>query len=152
LRQLHLLLGVQAIQRSNRPYLCLFPDRLEHQYLDQPIHSADLRDLTVVNQAGTMVATFLLERSAAIPKRVGFGGCGRIILNAGTGVVTIRSVPPRHVKAAGYVDLMMRYADAAAARNALNSTADPHLPCGTANNKLRYWRVYAYCSLCRASM
>lgn len=52
--------GVQAIQRSNRPYMRLFPDRLEHQYLDQPIHWADLRDLTVVNQAGTMATTFLL--------------------------------------------------------------------------------------------
>lgn len=116
--------GLQALQRTRKPYLRLFPDRLEHQYLNLPIYWADLRNLSVVNQAGTMVTTFLLKRSAVFPKRIGFGGRGRIILNAGAGVVTIRSVPPRHYKAAGYIDLIMRYADAAAARTALAMTAD----------------------------
>jgi Zn-dependent protease with chaperone function len=118
------LFGMQALRRAKTPYLRLFPDRLVHQCLDQPIHWSDLRDLTVINQAGTMVTTFLLKRSAVFPKRIGFGARGRIILNAGAGVVTIRSVPPRHYKAAGYIDLIMRYADAAAARNALAKTAD----------------------------
>ncbi|NGP17032.1 M48 family metallopeptidase [Devosia aurantiaca] len=118
------LFGLQALRRAKTPYLRLFPDRVEHINLDQPIYWGDLRDLSVVNQAGTMVTTFLLKRPALAPKRVGFGGRGRIILNAGAGAVTIRSVPPRHYRAAGYIDLITRYADAAAARSALAPTAD----------------------------
>ena len=83
-----------------------------------------MRDLSVVNQAGTMVTTFLLKRSAPFPKRVGFGGRGRIILNPGAWMVTIRSVPPQHYKSAGYIDLIGRYANAAAARNALAQPAE----------------------------
>jgi hypothetical protein len=119
------LLGLQSLSRARTPYLRLFPDRIEHRSLDRPIFWTDLRDLSVGNHAGTMVTSFLLKRSASFPKRKGFGGRGRIILNPGAWTLTIRSVPPQRYKAAGYIELIGRYADAAAARNALAQTAAP---------------------------
>lgn len=115
------LMGWQSLQRARIPAIRLFPDRFEHRHLDRPIYWNEVRDLSVVNQAGTMVTTFLLKRSAAFPRRI--GGRGRIILNPGAWMVTIRSVPPQHYKARGYIELIGRYADAAAARNALAQSA-----------------------------
>jgi Zn-dependent protease with chaperone function len=115
------LLGAQSLGRARTPAMRLFPDRIEHRHLDRPVYWAEVRDFSVANQAGTMVTSFLLKRSASFPKRI--GGRGRIILNPGAWMLTIRSVPPQHYKARGYIDLIGRYADAAAARNALAQTA-----------------------------
>ncbi|QQR39916.1 M48 family metallopeptidase [Devosia rhizoryzae] len=114
-----LLLGLQAVQRSRTPFMWLYPDRVEHRHLDRPIMWSEVRNYSAVNASGTMVTTFLLKRSAKFPKCVGFGGRGRIILNPGAWVVTIRSVPPQKLKAKGYIELIDRYAQAAAAREAL---------------------------------
>jgi hypothetical protein len=121
------LLGLQTLRRARTPFMRLYPDRVEHIHLDRPIHWADMRDLQVVNQAGTMVTTFLLKRTAPFPKRKGWGGRGRIIINPGAWIVTIRSVPPQRYKAKGYIDLIGRYANAAAARQALKQTPNPQM-------------------------
>lgn len=111
------LLGVQALLRAKSPFMRLFPDRIEHRHLDRPIYWRQVRDWSVSNHAGTMVTTFLLKRTADFPKRR--GGRGQILLNPGAWIVTIRSVPPQRYKSRGYIELITRYADAAAARNAL---------------------------------
>jgi len=127
------LLGVQALRRAKTPFMRLFPDRIEHRHLDRPIYWDQLRNWSVGNHAGTMVTSFLLKRSATFPKRR--GGRGQVLLNPGAWVVTIRSVPPQHYKSGGYIDLITRYADAAAARNSLAARpADPDVPGASSKN------------------
>lgn len=111
------VLGIRALARARKPFLRLYPDRLEHRHLDRPIKWSDLRSLSVANRTGTAITTLLLKHTVPFPKRV--GGMGRVDLNPGGSMLTFSAVPPRHLKVQGYAELIYSYAEAAAARRAL---------------------------------
>ena len=113
-------LGFNTLWKARVPFLRLYPDRVEHRHLDRPILWSDVRGMSVADHAGTMVTAFLLKRQAVFPQRR--GGGARVRISPGDWTVTLRSVPPRHYKSRGYIELMHRYADAATARDALAQT------------------------------
>lgn len=114
------VIGFSTLRRGQKPFLRLFPDRVEHPNLDRPIQWADVMGMSVDNHVGTMVASFQFRRIDDMPKRKG-GARGRVIIKPAMRVITLRSVPPRQYKSSGYIELLHRYADAASARRLLET-------------------------------
>jgi hypothetical protein len=115
--------GVWLRRRSDRPFLILRPENMSIAGLDRPIAWADLLSMHMTLTGGTAVIRMLLSPEAPFPAPVRRGR--RVKLNAGRRTVSFTAVPPRHLRAQGFADLIISYRHADAARRHLAGTAPP---------------------------
>jgi Zn-dependent protease with chaperone function len=113
--------GIPLLRRGREPYLILTPDNITVRGLDRPVAWKHVADLDMTLARGGVTTRILLAPEAAVPAQL--RRSRRVKLDMKHGTVTFTAVPPRHLKAEGFADLIARYRQADMARQILEDAA-----------------------------
>ncbi|MCR0981475.1 M48 family metallopeptidase [Roseomonas populi] len=113
-----LVAGYLMLRRHDRTFLVLRPEALEIPGLDRPIAWADVADLDMTMDRGSIITRMLLPPQAPFPTRLPGAG-RRVKLDTKQRIVTLRSGLPCGMKPEGLAELIGRYRQADLARRLL---------------------------------
>ncbi|WP_338663584.1 M48 family metallopeptidase [Pararoseomonas sp. SCSIO 73927] len=113
-----LLAGWLTLRRHDRTFLILRPDAMEIPGLDRPIAWADIADLDMTMDRGSIVTRILLPPEAPFPARLPKAP-RRVRADPKRRIVTLASGMPRGMKVEGFAELIGRYRQADLARRLL---------------------------------
>jgi Zn-dependent protease with chaperone function len=112
--------GIRLLRRGRNPFLILTPGAMRIAGLDKPIAWEHVADLDMTLDRGAIATRLLLPPEAPFPAKL--RGGRRVTLDTKRRIVTFKAVPPRHLKADGFADLIARYRQADLARRMLEDT------------------------------